>query len=244
MSADGPKRVVVTGGAGFIGSNLCRTLLTNSEVAAVRVLDDLSSGHEANLDGLDVELVVGSILDEGVVARVLAAPSGGAPRHAPFGTSFDREPRGRPHEVNINGTMNVLEALRERPTGSTRIVFASSSSVYGANTALPKRIDHPARPVSPYAVSKLAGESYVLSYQRCFGIPTLAVRFFNVYGPAQDNASAYSPVIPTFITAALAGQPVPVHGDGLQSRRFHLRRFGRQHAGHGGDSTPWPSTNR
>ena len=220
MSADGPKRVVVTGGAGFIGSNLCRTLLTNSEVAAVRVLDDLSSGHEANLEGLDVELVVGSILDEGVVARVLSDAD--AVVHLAARPSVPRSienPRAT-HEVNINGTMNVLEALRQRPTGSTRIVFASSSSVYGANTALPKRIDHPARPVSPYAVSKLAGESYVLSYQRCFGIPALAVRFFNVYGPAQDNASAYSPVIPAFITAALAGQPVPVHGDGLQSRDF------------------------
>lgn len=213
-------RVVVTGGAGFIGSNLCRSLLAHPQVSSVRVLDDLSTGRETNLEGLDVDLVVGSILDEDTVNSVMADAD--AVVHLAARPSVPRSienPRAT-HEVNVNGTINVLEALRARPANSVRIVFASSSSVYGANTALPKRIDHPPRPVSPYAVSKLAGESYVLSYQRCFGIPALAVRFFNVYGPAQDNAAAYSPVIPAFITAALDGRPIPVHGDGEQSRDF------------------------
>lgn len=210
--------VLVTGGAGFIGSNLCRTLLANPSVDRVRVIDDLSSGRAENLDGLDVELVQASILDEPALTAALDGIDSVVHLAARPSVPRSIENPVLTHQININGTMNVLEAIRAK--GDCSIVFASSSSVYGANTQLPKRIDQPTRPVSPYAVSKLAGESYVLSYQRCFDIPALAVRFFNVYGPSQDNAAAYSPVIPAFIVAALKGEGLPVHGDGEQSRDF------------------------
>lgn len=210
--------VLVTGGAGFIGSNLCRTLLARDEVSSVTVIDDLSSGRLQNLDGVDVRFVEGSILDpaaladatDGVDAIVHLAARPSVPRSIDDPLATNR--------VNIDGTLAVLE--RARTIDGCHVVFASSSSVYGANKELPKRIDMVARPVSPYAVSKLAGESYCLAYQACYGLSTLAVRFFNVYGPRQAAGSAYAPVIPAFIEAGLAGRPLPIHGDGHQSRDF------------------------
>ena len=122
------------------------------------------------------------------------------------------------HEVNATGTMMVLEAARRH--GMPHVVVASSSSVYGANPALPKREDMAPMPVSPYAASKLATESYALAYGRSFGLPVLAFRFFNVFGPLQPAGHAYAAVVPAFISRALAGAPLPVHGDGTQTRDF------------------------
>ena len=122
------------------------------------------------------------------------------------------------HQVNVTGTMMVLEAARRQ--GMPHVVVASSSSVYGANPTLPKREDMVPRPMSPYAASKLAAESYVLSYGHSFGLPVLALRFFNVFGPLQSSNHAYAAVVPTFVSSALSGQALPLNGDGTQTRDF------------------------
>jgi UDP-glucose 4-epimerase len=211
-------RVLVTGGAGFIGANLVRRLLAHPAVGSVVVLDDLSTGSLANLAGLDVKLVEGSILDPSRLADAVFGSD--AVVHLAAVPSVPRSLRDplRSHEVNATGTLRVLEAARRN--GGTPVVLASSSSVYGANPQLPKVEDMRPMPVSPYAVSKLAGESYALSYASCFGVPVLPFRFFNVFGPLQAPAHAYAAVVPAFIDAALSGRPVPVHGDGRQTRDF------------------------
>ena len=211
-------RVLITGGAGFIGTNLCRRLVAGSAVTRVVVLDDLSTGSADNLRGLDVDLVEGSILDEAVLGRLAAdahavvhlAALGSVPRSV-------AEPLAT-HAANATGTLCVLEAARQ---GAVRhVVVASSSSVYGANPELPKREDLAQLPMSPYAASKLATEGYALAYQHSYGLPVLAFRFFNVFGPHQAAGHVYAAVVPVFVSAALAGRPIPVHGDGTQSRDF------------------------
>lgn len=209
-------RVLVTGGAGFIGANLCRTLLATGAVEVI-VLDDLSTGSLDNLDGCDVEVRVGSVLDadavgracSGVQAIVHLAALGSVPRSvADPTTSF---------AVNATGTVNVLEAARR---AGAHVLFASSSSVYGSNPALPKHEDLAPRPMSPYAASKLAAESTALAYSSSYALPVLAFRFFNVYGPLQRAGHAYAAAIPAFVHAALRDEPVTVFGDGSQSRDF------------------------
>lgn len=210
-------RVLVTGGAGFIGANLCERLGSGTAERVV-VLDDLSTGSVENLRGLDVELVEGSILDGALVGR-LAAEADAIVHLAAMGSV----PRSIEHPVachtaNASGTVSVLEAAR---AGGTRhVVVASSSSVYGANPALPKHEGLAPLPMSPYAASKLAGEGYALAYQHAYGLPVLAFRFFNVFGPRQAVGHAYAAVVPAFVAAALEGRPIPVHGDGTQSRDF------------------------
>lgn len=211
-------RVAVTGGAGFIGANLVRALMATPEVTSITVVDDLSTGARHNLAGLDVELHVGTILDGNLLARAFdgvdrvvhlaALPS--VPRSLvdPVAT----------HVANVDGTVAVLEASRW--AGQVPTIVASSSSVYGANPTLPKHEDLPVAPVSPYAASKLAAESWALAYGRSFGLPVLAFRFFNVFGPLQPADHAYAAVIPTFVSRALRGEPLEVHGDGRQSRDF------------------------
>ena len=211
-------RVVVTGGAGFIGANLCRTLLAAPDIESVIALDDLSTGSLANLDGVDVEFVEGSILDTDLLDRLV--PGAQAVVHLAARPSVPRsllDPVAS-HEVNATGTLRVLEAARHH--GGPHGVVASSSSVYGANPVLPKQEDMAAMPVSPYAVSKLATESYALAYGHSFGLPTLAFRFFNVFGPLQAADHAYAAVIPAFLAAALGDRPLPIHGDGGQTRDF------------------------
>jgi UDP-glucose 4-epimerase len=209
-------QILITGGAGFIGANLTRAL--DSAGHSVVVLDDLSTGYAENLEGTEAELVVGSILDTDTLAgtaepvdtivHLAARPS--VPRSMVDPVAS--------HLANATGTVNVLEAARR--DGSRHVICAGSSSVYGANPVLPKHEDLAPRPLSPYAASKLATEAYTLAYAHSYGLPTLAFRFFNVFGPLQAAGHAYAAVIPTFVDAALRGDPLPVHGDGTQTRDF------------------------
>ena len=211
-------KVVVTGGAGFIGANLTRTLADRADVDDVVVLDDLSTGDRRNLEGLDVTLVEGSILDAAALDEVVAGAQ--AVVHLAARPSVPRslaDPMAS-HLTNATGTMEVLEAARRH--GLPQVVLASSSSVYGANPSMPKREDMATRPVSPYAAGKLAAEAATLAYGRSFDLPVLAFRFFNVFGPLQPAGHAYAAVVPAFASAALRDEPIPVHGDGLQTRDF------------------------
>ncbi|KRE66653.1 NAD-dependent epimerase/dehydratase family protein [Arthrobacter sp. Soil761] len=211
-------KILITGGAGFIGSNLVAYFNRHTPDVEVRVLDDLSTGRLANLDGLSVQFTEGSILDQsllssvtrGVDAVVHLAAIGSVPRSV-------GAPRPS-HDANATGTLNVLEAAREN--GIPQVIVASSSSVYGSNKALPKSEFDWTRPMSPYAVSKHATEGYTIAYGFSYGMKTLAFRFFNVFGPGQPADHDYAAVIPRFLDAALRGEPVTVHGDGLQSRDF------------------------
>jgi len=206
----------VTGGAGFIGANLCRRLADAGET--VVAVDDLSTGDRANLAGLDVTLVEGSILDPGTLDHSLQGAT--AVVHLAARPSVPRsitDPMAS-HLVNATGTVEVLEAARR--AGNPHVIVASSSSVYGANPTLPKHEDLATLPLSPYAASKLATEAYALAYQQSFGLPALAFRFFNVFGPLQAAGHAYAAVVPAFVSAALEGRPLVVHGDGRQSRDF------------------------
>jgi UDP-glucose 4-epimerase len=219
VSPAGRKLIVlVTGGAGFIGANLCRRLQDDPAVREVRVLDDLSSGDMGNLDGLDVRFSVGSILD----VEALDAAVAGCTQivHLAAVPSVPRsiEDPVRSHEANATGTLRVLEAARRH--GGLHVTLASSSSVYGANPVTPKTEDLQCRPMSPYAVSKLAAEQYAMAYAQCYGLPVMPFRFFNVFGPLQAAGHAYAAVVPAFVSAALAGKAVHVYGDGWQTRDF------------------------
>ncbi len=211
-------RVVITGGAGFIGANLAAHLAGDGhEVVA---LDDLSTGSRENLAGVDATFVEGSILDAATLDEVLAGA--GAVVHLAARPSVPRsiaDPVAS-HRVNDQGTIEVLEAVRRVGDHAPHLIVASSSSVYGANPHLPKHEDLATRPVSPYAATKLATEAYSLAWGASFGLDVLAFRFFNVFGPLQQAGHAYAAVVPAFVDAALAGRPLPVHGDGTQSRDF------------------------
>jgi UDP-glucose 4-epimerase len=211
-------RVLVTGGGGFIGSNLVDELLHQGH--SVRVLDNFSTGLRRNLvdQAPHIELIEGDLRDYSMVERAVreievvfheaALPSVARSVEAPLTTDA----------VNVGGTLNVLNAASR--AGVRRLVFASSSSVYGDSQILPKHESHPTRPMSPYAVSKQAGESYVRVFHRLYGLETVPLRYFNVFGPRQDPTSQYAGVIAKFISCALKGEPYPVHGDGTQGRDF------------------------
>ena len=210
-------RVVVTGGAGFIGANLCRELSARAGIDEVVALDDLSTGSRTNLDGLRAKLVEGSILDRDLLQDIVR--SADSVVHLAARPSVPRsllDPVAS-HEVNATGTLYVLEAAR---AAGAHVLVASSSSVYGNTAVLPKHEELPTRPLSPYGVSKLATEGYALAHHASFGLPTLAFRFFNVYGPLQAAGHAYAAVVPAFIDAALRGEPLTIHGDGEQTRDF------------------------
>lgn len=211
-------KVVVTGGAGFIGSNLARALLARSEIGEVAVVDDLSTGSLDNLAGVGVTFHQGSFLDEELMDKACAGASAIVHLGALPSVPRSIESPLASHHANATGTLMVLEAARR--AGGAHVIAASSSSVYGGNPVLPKREDLRTLPLSPYAVSKLATESYVLAYGHCYGLPVLPFRFFNVFGPLQSADHAYAAVIPRFIDAALAGRVLTVHGDGEQTRDF------------------------
>jgi len=211
-------KTLVTGGGGFIGSSIVHALLERG--ATVRVLDNFSTGNRANLEDVwdDIEIVEGELrsyerVHAGtrgmeVVFHQAALPSVPRSVQDPLTTSA----------VNVDGTLNVLLAARDE--GVSRIVFASSSSVYGDGGELPRREQSPTNPASPYAVSKLAAERYCISFSKIYGLETVSLRYFNVFGPRQDPRSQYAAVVPRFITAIAAGRPVLIYGDGEQSRDF------------------------
>lgn len=211
-------RVTVTGGAGFIGANLVRRLESQADIGEVTVIDDLSTGSRQNLEGTHATFREATILDDAALEE--AVEGADAIVHLAARPSVPRsiaDPVAS-HDANATGTLRVLEAARA--VGGTHVIVASSSSVYGANPTLPKTEDLTPMPVSPYAVSKLSAEQYALAYGQCYELPTLVFRFFNVYGPLQAAGHAYAAVIPVFIDAALNDRPLPVHGDGRQSRDF------------------------
>ena len=206
---------VVTGGAGFIGSTLVRSLLDRGRVA---VIDNLSTGFERNLDGCTIEFHRADIRDADAIAPLLRGAD--AVFHLAAIPSVPRsidEPE-LSHQVNIDGTFNVLRAAAQG--GVRRVVYAASSSAYGDSEILPKTESMLPRPKSPYAVQKLVGEYYAAAFQECFHLETVSLRFFNVYGPRQDPASAYSGVLSLFMKHLLARTRPTIFGDGEQSRDF------------------------
>jgi UDP-glucose 4-epimerase len=211
-------RVLVTGGAGFIGSHLVRGCLEAGD--EVRVLDDFSTGRREKLSAVkeDVAVIEGTVTDLATVRR--AAEGCGVIHHLAALPSVPlsvEDPVGT-HHVNATGTLHVLEAARE--LGVHRVVYSSSCAVYGDSERLPASEDGPVSPLSPYALQKRIGELYAERFAGLYGLETVALRYFNVYGPGQDADSAYAAVIPRFLTAVSKGEPPRIHGDGRQSRDF------------------------
>jgi UDP-glucose 4-epimerase len=210
-------RVLVTGGAGFIGSNLVRALLERGD--EVRVLDNFSTGNRANLEGLDIEIVEGELRSYERVHNAVRGTElvyhlgalGSVPRSVqdPLTSSA----------VNVEGTLNVLLAARDE--GIRRVVFSSSASVYGSSRQMPTTEESPPDPVSPYGVAKLAAERYCVSFSRVYeSFEAVVLRYFNVFGPRQSPFSQYAAAVPLFITKIAAGEEITVYGDGEQSRDF------------------------
>jgi UDP-glucose 4-epimerase len=209
--------VLVTGGGGFIGSNLVRALLERGD--SVRVLDNFATGNRDNLDGVDVEVVEGELRSYERVHNAVRGAEvvfhlgalGSVPRSVqdPLTTSA----------VNVEGTLNVLLAARDEGVG--RVVYASSSSVYGSAATLPAQEASAVDPISPYGVAKLAAERYCVSFSRVYdSFESVVLRYFNVFGPRQSPHSQYAAVVPLFLTAISAGEPLTIFGDGEQSRDF------------------------
>jgi UDP-glucose 4-epimerase len=209
------KSILVTGGAGFIGANLVRRLIKSNY--QVVIFDDFSTGDRGNLSGIDCEVHIASLLDTNALRKALKnvdyvfhlAALGSVPRSL-------QDPK-RSVEVNVQGTLNLLEAIRDVGVGLT---FTSSSSVYGANSILPKTEKSWVSPLSPYASSKLAGEALIQGYAQSFGLEATIFRLFNVYGPLQRPNHEYSAVIPRWIWQAISNNHIEVYGDGTQSRDF------------------------
>jgi len=213
------RNVVVTGGAGFIGSNIARVLVRRNKVI---VIDDLSTGHQENIQDLiddqsiafvksdinDLELLQKTFKDVDYIFHEAAIPSVSRSIVDPIRSNY----------VNVNGTLNVLVAAKE--SGVEKVLYASSSSIYGDTPTLPKREDMRARPMSPYAISKLAGEYYCQVFHEVYNLSTISLRYFNVYGPRQDPLSEYAAVIPKFVSRSLNEESPVIYGDGEQTRDF------------------------
>ena len=209
---------LVTGGAGFIGSHIAAALMASG--ARVRVLDDLSTGHRENLDeiGGDLDFIEGSVADEALLDKILdgvevvfheaAIPSVPRSVEAPKQT----------HVASVNGTFSLLMAARDKRV--RRVVYAASSSAYGDQPTLPKAEQMLPDPLSPYAVAKLVGEYYCQVFSRVYGLETVSLRYFNVFGPRQDPGSQYSGVVSRFISSLQSGEKPVIYGDGEQSRDF------------------------
>ena len=209
-------RVVITGGAGFIGANLCRALLDAGD--DVVVVDDFSTGAHENLTGLDVELHEGTVLDRTLLDQAFEGADAVVHLAALVSVPWSVEDPDDNHARNATGTLEVLQAARR--AGVDHVSVASSAAVYGANPELPKHELMPVAPLTPYAVSKVATEQYALAFAHSYGMSTIAFRFFNVFGPLQPADHAYAAVIPAFVDAAVAGRPLPLEGDGTQTRDF------------------------
>ena len=209
---------LVTGGAGFIGSSLAEALLAKGE--RVRILDDFSSGRRSNLETIrgDVEVIEGTILDPAVVTKAMKDVDVVFHQAAMPSVIRSVENPQASMAVNVQGTTIVLDVART--AGVARVVFAASSSAYGNTPTLPKVETMPAAPLSPYAVAKHTCEQLMRVFSALYGIETLSLRYFNVFGPRQDPTSQYAAVIPNFITAALKKQRPVVYGDGEQTRDF------------------------
>ncbi|GIX46167.1 MAG: UDP-glucose 4-epimerase-like protein [Candidatus Tectimicrobiota bacterium] len=218
---------LVTGGAGFIGSHLVEGLLRRGH--RVRVLDDFATGTPHNLQAVEaqlaregipyaLEVVEGSILDPQAVAAAMAGIDYVFHQAALPSVAFSLQDPLRSNRVNVEGTLCVLLAARD--AGVRRLIYAGSSSAYGDSPELPKREDLPPNPLSPYAVAKLTGEHYCRLFTQLYRLETVTLRYFNVFGPRQNPDSQYAAVIPKFITALLRHEPLPLFGDGLQSRDF------------------------
>jgi nucleoside-diphosphate-sugar epimerase len=216
---------LVTGGGGFIGSHIVERLL--SEGHDVRVIDNFSTGRRENLEFPAssprwgrLEVIPGDITDMSVVLRAVKGAD-----HVLHQAAIPSVPRSvadpaATHHVNVTGTLNMLIASRDEGVG--RFIYASSSSIYGDSPTLPKVETMPPSPLSPYAISKLAGELYAQTFHRLYGLPTIGLRYFNIFGPRQDPASEYAAVIPKFITAIARGERPTIFGDGEQTRDFNF----------------------
>lgn len=209
---------LVTGGAGFIGSHLVEALVERGE--CVRVLDDFSTGRRENLAAATdrIELLEGDVADPATVERAVVGCDYVLHLAAVASVQASLEDPRRTHRVNAGGTLNVLQAARR--AGVRRIVFASTTALYGDHTALPLREELPPRPLSPYAASKLASEAYCRAFHVSYGLPTVALRFFNVYGSRQDPSNPYSGVISIFAARMARGECPIIYGDGKQTRDF------------------------
>lgn len=213
------KSIAITGGAGFIGSNLAHELVSGNTIT---IIDDLSTGRLENIAGLmdrnNIRFIKGSILDLDLLEKAFKGID--FVFHEAAITSVHRsvdDPLST-NDVNITGTLNVLTAARDNKV--KKVVFASSSAVYGNSLTLPLREDMTPNPLSPYALSKLAGEYYCRIFHEAYGLPAVSLRYFNVYGPGQNPDSPYAAVVPIFITRVLQGKPPVIYGDGNQTRDF------------------------
>ena len=209
-------KYMVTGGAGFIGSHLASHLAAQGN--EVVVLDNFSTGKRSNVADLPVTLIEGDIRDMECVTEALQGVDTVFHQAALCSVARSVENPLRTHDVNVTGTLNLFEACRK--AGVRRMVFASSSSVYGDAAALPKEESMPSAPLSPYAVSKLTGEYYGALYWQLYGLETVALRYFNVFGPRQDPESEYAAVIPKFLQGMLDHRAIQIYGDGSQTRDF------------------------
>ena len=210
--------ILVTGGAGFIGSSIAEALLAAGET--VRILDDFSSGRRQNLETLKgkVDVIEGTIVDPSTVKKAMHGAEFVFHEAAIPSVARSVEDPQRSMLANVQGTTVVLDCARN--AGVKRVVFAASSSAYGNTPTLPKIETMMPEPLSPYAISKLTGEHMLRAFSELYGIETLSLRYFNVFGPKQDPTSQYAAVIPNFITAAIRNEAPPVHGDGEQTRDF------------------------
>lgn len=210
-------KLLVTGGAGFIGSHLAERLLASGN--SVRVLDDLSTGKRENLPRQgSLEFIEGDIRDAGLVSRCVEGMHAVVHLAAVASVQASMDDPVRTHQVNFDGTLNLLEASRRH--GVARFLYACSAAVYGDTATLPVSEELTPKPLSPYAIDKLSGEQYLLHYQRTHGLAATSFRFFNIYGPRQDPSSPYSGVISIFVENLLRDRPVTVFGDGSQTRDF------------------------